>query len=293
MKPHKNPEPATRARALGADAATLMVQALLSRATALARSGCYDSAERVLDGVPRDYSEGLDLLARIRAQQGRIPDAIAFWTEALRLDPGNAVYEDSLRKAGQMKAAPWRRWSRPLLAVGLLVALIMGMGLGINRLSSPKPQVATAPPAQEQPRREAFDIPTFQIPGLIQSRSGAATVLRFEWGLFDQGTRLTAEAKNALAALARQIEPRWQRMTLTVIGHTDDLPLIHRSRFQDNEALAIMRADTVIRNISKVTAIPRSAWTIGRKSGDDFLYPVDSMNGRSKNRTVEIQISPK
>lgn len=278
-------------RALETDAATLMAQALLARATTLASSGHYDRAELVLNGVPRGCHESLDLLARIRAQQGRIPDAIALWTDALRLEPGNAAYRDGLRKAKQIQEAPWRRWNGLLLAPGMLVVLVVG--LGINRLSSPKPQVAKAPTAQEQPRQAAFDVPQLQVPGLIQSRSGPTTVLRFESGLFGQGARLTPEGKNVLATLARQIEPHWQRMTLTVIGHTDDLPLRHRSGFQDNEALAIMRADTAIRNISKGTAIPRSAWTIGRKSGDDFLYPVDSMEGRSKNRTVEIQISSK
>src|SRR5437667_5420540 len=109
MKPQNSRELAVPAAGtLEASAATLLAQGLLSRATAFARRGRFDSAELVLTGLRHDCHEGLDLLARIRAQQGRVHDAIALWTEALRIDPGNIRYRDGLRKAEQMGAAPWK-----------------------------------------------------------------------------------------------------------------------------------------------------------------------------------------
>lgn len=270
-------------------AAILINQALLSRATALARRGCYDSAELVLTGLPRDIPEGLDLLARIRAQQGRMLEAAGLWTEALRLDPNNTHFRAGLLQAQQR---PWNRWTRPLVAACLGSILILGGGLGLG-LRTRKPEVPNRKPMIQEPaaprQQKTFGI---SIPGVVQSNSGSTTVLRFDSGLFSRTILLTAEGKESLAAVGRNIEPHWRQSTLTVVGYTDDLPIARRGRFQDNEALAVARADTVIRFLSTITNVPVSAWAIRRPADVRCLFPCDSIAGRLKNRSVEILVAP-
>jgi len=281
---------ASRLGTLEAQAGALMVQALLARATALARRGRYDSAELVLTRVPRDAPEGLDLLARIRAQQGRTRDAAALWTEALRIDPGNLRFRDCLHKA---ERDPWSRRTRLLFVIAIAGLLVSAGGFGLERLAARRPQVASQHPAKPKPPvAEQEKHLSFSGPDVIQSRSGAATLLRFESGLFSRDVLLTPGGKASLAAIGRQIEPQWCQLTLTVIGHTDDLPIIRRGRFQDNEALALARADTVIRYLSTVAKIPVSAWVIRRAPDARCLYPCDSIAGRLKNRSVELLIAP-
>lgn len=117
---------------LEAQVGALMVQALLVRATALARRGRYDSAELVLTRVPRDLPEGLDLFARIRAQQGRMSDAVELWTKALDLDPGNPSFRDGLRKA---ERHPWGPRIRLLLAFAATIVLVVGAGFGLSQVA--------------------------------------------------------------------------------------------------------------------------------------------------------------
>jgi flagellar motor protein MotB len=288
-------EPRPRLERKGADgganpAAILLGQALLSRAIALARRGRYDSAELVLTGLPRDLPEALDLLAKIRAQQGRMPEAAELWKAALRIDPGDMRFRNALRKAEQR---PWSLWTRPLVAACLAIVLLVAGGLGLVRLTTRKPHVAPGSVASRipvAPRGEKHI--EVSVPGVVQTSSGGTTVLRFDAGLFSRTTLLSPVGKDALAALGRQIEPHWRQLSLTVIGHTDNLPITRRGRFQDNEALATARADTVIRYLSTLTNIPAYAWSIRRVPEVRCLFPCDSTVGRMKNRSVEISITP-
>lgn len=289
--PQKSSESATpQVRGLEAQAAALMAQALLSRATSLARLGRYDSAELVLSSLPRTLPDALDLLARIRAQQGRMPDAAGLWTEALRIDPTNARYRNGLAKA---EKGTWSRWSRPLVTACVALGAFLVIGIAVTRMIYQTPKSAISPAPDRPPTvavaEERVDV---SLPGVIQTRSGATTLLRFQLGLFSNGILITPAARQSLEAIGRQIEPHWRQVTLTIVGHTDDLPLIPRQRFPDNEALAIARADTVIRYLSSVTTIPPSAWAIRLAERAECLYSCDSDAGRLRNRTVDLLIGP-
>lgn len=274
---------------LRAHAATLMMQALLSRAAALARQGRYDSAELVLAGLPRDMPESIDLLARIRAQQGRMRDAAELWTKALRLDPSNVKFRDGLRKAEHNR---WGRWTRLVVVMAIAALLLLAAGIALQGLAARRSPVATANLVKRPPVVEAEETNISpSVPGVVQSSSGATTILQFESGLFSRTVLLSSAGKETLAAIGRQIEPHWRQLTLTVVGHTDDLPIVRPGRFQDNEALAVARADAVIRYLSAVSRIPASAWAIRRAPDVRCLYPCDSIAGRLKNRTVELRIA--
>ena len=107
--------------------AQLLVQVGLARATELARTGHYEQAERLLAELGRDreaqFGE-VDLLARIRAQQGRFREAEALWSRALRLAADSPNAQAGLRRIAALQA-------RPLVALlgGPLAGLILALAL--------------------------------------------------------------------------------------------------------------------------------------------------------------------
>lgn len=107
--------------------ATLLPQIALAQATELARVGQYATALDLLNGSPEAGMSpaGLDLRARMCAQQGRLAEAEALWLEARRLDPQNSAYavglaEIARRQRGAALRLPWR----PLVGLALLLAVV-------------------------------------------------------------------------------------------------------------------------------------------------------------------------
>ncbi len=107
--------------------ATLLPQIALAQATELARAGQYAAALDLLNGSPEVGTSpaGLDLRARMCAQQGRLAEAEALWLEARRLDPQNSAYAAGLaeiarRQRGAALRLPWRA----LVGLALLLAVV-------------------------------------------------------------------------------------------------------------------------------------------------------------------------
>lgn len=92
-------------------AAVLLRQVALSQATRLARDGSYAAAEELLSGVlatERPDASVLDLLARIRVQQGALLDAESLWRKALQLDPNHLGASAGLeRLRGEQRTPVW------------------------------------------------------------------------------------------------------------------------------------------------------------------------------------------
>src|SRR5688572_6058823 len=98
-------------------------QLLQARAVELARAGHYASAEALLADMPdRDASaSAVDLLARIRAQQGRLSEADSLWRQALRLDPGNDTFRAGLERVHALQAGGRIPWDGIAIGVSMLV----------------------------------------------------------------------------------------------------------------------------------------------------------------------------
>ncbi len=125
MQEEQNAQPESVSPALD----TLLTNIALAQATDLARARHYVQAENVLAPWVRTAEPAptaLDLLARIRAQQGRLAEAEAFWTRAAQLDPGNADYAAGLRRIARMQQRSLSyfpsSWAVGLLLLALLVA---------------------------------------------------------------------------------------------------------------------------------------------------------------------------
>ena len=107
-------------------------QLKLTEASKLAGAGKYEPAAWLLENVFRtepDSIEALDLLARIRAQQGRLLEAQETWSWAVKIEPSNASALSGLKKIESLQSRPM--WLRPLcitLGAAALLTLLFIYG---------------------------------------------------------------------------------------------------------------------------------------------------------------------
>jgi len=117
----------------------LTLQFLLAEATELAAAGHYVEAEARLTAIPdgRKHAPVLDLLARIRAQQGRPAEAVELWQMAVQMDPANPEYRAGLAYVEKASKGPFHPSRLPglilrllagLLVLGLFIAVLVRLG---------------------------------------------------------------------------------------------------------------------------------------------------------------------
>ena len=97
----------------------------------LATAKHYAEAEALIlsDTDVAKTPEALDLLARIRAEQGDVAEARRLWQEIVSLDPDNKSARRALRNLGK---PPRRWWMKIVVAAGKrLAALTVGLGVGL------------------------------------------------------------------------------------------------------------------------------------------------------------------
>jgi len=125
----------------------LVSQIALAQATELARAGKYAESERLLNEMiqePTVSSSALDLLARIRAQQGRFKEAEALWTQVLEREPGNRQSQVALRQVRHGRMNRINRLSALALSpviIGLIGLLALYAWLPSSALPTPTVQV--------------------------------------------------------------------------------------------------------------------------------------------------------
>jgi len=296
-------------------AGAVLAQVYVARATELARSGSYLAAENILGGLEPKQAEVasvLDLRARMGAQQGRLEEARGLWRRALERDPTNADYAAAL---GQIAKLERRR--TPLFLAPIAIALsILLLGLiAITSLQPEERRVGVEPSpidiAQIESGQDslngrvnaleailvrhevAYPAPELLIgvPGVRVRRDGDETVLEFEDALFTHLAELTPDGRKTLTAVASAIESYAGRLSILVIGHTDDLQMRSHSLYPDNIALGMARAAAVITHMRTHSALPFDSFS-ARSLGDrDTPYPHDAAS-RALNRTSVIRLLP-
>lgn len=100
-------------------------------AYALASAKHYAEAESLIlsDAEVAKTPEALDLLARVRAEQGDVAEARRLWREILLTQPDNKAAKAALRNLGK---PPRRRWLLALgVAGGWVAALVVGLAVGL------------------------------------------------------------------------------------------------------------------------------------------------------------------
>jgi type VI secretion system protein ImpK len=302
------PDGAQRSRlpdhpATNAVISSLLHQVTLARAADLARAGHYSEAEPLLSeavGEDQAMPAALDLLARIRAQQGRLLEAEALWTRACQLDPTNEAYRAGLHRIANMQRRPvWLAFLSPWLVGLVVVGIIIATGLFVrNSLSewraSFQSELAGITAAQEaitsQRQGKPPDV-TLKIPGVSLRTEGDEIIVIFDSGLFARGTALNPEAKALLTELGHELEPYVGRIALRVIGHTDDVPMPAEREYRDNIALSLARAVAVVEQLRATSRLPAVMFSTSGLGERLAPYVNDTPENRARNRTVVIRIS--
>lgn len=134
----------------------------------------------------------------------------------------------------------------------------------------------------------------FQQNGLtVDIRNGKVYVSLTDKLLFPSGSIVIDErGKAALKQLAAvmQKEPD---INMAVEGHTDDKKVINLGQIKDNWDLSVLRATSVTRYLTDVEKIDPHRLTATGKSEFQPIDPANTADARTKNRRIEIVLSPK
>ncbi len=127
----------------------------------------------------------------------------------------------------------------------------------------------------------------------VSTRQGKVYVSLDEKLLFKSGSITVDPAGvNALKKLSKILEQN-PDISITIEGHTDNVPLSASASMQDNWDLSVKRATSIIRILLDGTRISPARLTAAGRS--EFV-PVDATNtpaARQKNRRTEIILTPK
>jgi flagellar motor protein MotB len=290
----------------------------LQNASQMAAVGNYQAASSLLDMFKEDETavEVHLLRAKIFAQQGKFEEAIKQWQQVLRKNPNNQEAREGIKKASRLKSCPAGKFFlRTRLFVGSFIFILVGLVavfsylLGHRSWNSDKMTSQEFLKLQEQqvqhiilkiderlqtlvnankPTPPEIDI---NVPGVIKGADGNSIVLTFEKGLFLGGTSiLKPEAKHVLSLLGQQLRTYINKISIRIIGHTDDLLLPDGSNYPDNDSLGLARAAAVIDELRTTSHLPVDMFYAAAAGESYSPYPNDTRENRGKNRTVVIKI---
>ena len=127
----------------------------------------------------------------------------------------------------------------------------------------------------------------------VTMRQGKVYVSLDEKLLFTSGSIVVDPAGvSALKKLAKILEQN-PDISITIEGHTDNVPLTSSASMQDNWDLSVKRATSIVRILLESAKIAPSRLTA---AGRGEFIPVDAANtpaARQKNRRTEIILMPK
>lgn len=284
-------------------ASALLRNVKFSKAVDLARGSRFMEAEQLLEEIRREVGETprpLDLLARILAQQGRLGEAEALWRQAERLAPGNEAYKAALQRiAGLQRRPVWLVSALPFLAGLLVVIGLVVAGLAVKRYmndlrvsigSDLRAEAARIATEREKATPKPPEV-RITVAGVSARTAASEVVVSFDSGLFGRGARLKSEAMTVLTALGRQLEPHIGRVSVHVVGFTDDVPMPAGDDYRDNTALGMDRSVAVVEHLRATAGLPANMFAVSSTGESGAPYPNDTQDNRIRNRTVVLKIS--
>lgn len=273
----------------------LPLQIALARASDLAREGYFAESEQIIAHLLERESlepEALDLLARIRAHQGRYDEARRLWNHAIAVEPGNESYKAALDRIAEVDRLPHRSRVLQVTFVCLVsVLIIAALGYAMLRTNRQGQSIPSSPTRSgtQISAENRFPLRLDLDDATVQNDNRGLNIT-FHSGLFMQGTELGAQGKKALDELGRQLKPKLDGLEVNVRGHTSDSRLRSNKSFRDNAALGMQRAVTVIEYLRSTHGLPGDNF-VATSSGDNQPpYSNDSRENRLRNQTVTIRI---
>lgn len=134
----------------------------------------------------------------------------------------------------------------------------------------------------------------FEKSGLsVEIRNGKVYVSLTDKLLFNTGSIIIDErGKQALSELATVLKTQ-PEINISVEGHTDNQRVVNLGQIKDNWDLSVLRATSVVRHLTDTEKIENSRITA---TGKGQFQPIENANtpeARSRNRRIEIVLSPK
>ncbi|WP_018505987.1 OmpA family protein [Parafrankia discariae] len=314
------PVAATTGNGDGATArAALVGEVVRGQAATLARSGRHEDAARLLAELAtgRDHTAAEhDLLARIRAQQGRFVDAERHWRAALALDGDHAAAAAGLRRLQRPRARGGGGLVRGGAAAALLGALAFGGGWWLGHDGADPVASTSHPPGPAAPVISAAPAPAVSAPApagpgeltadlaarlagpdATITRAGGQVVVVFRAALFATQDTPTPDGRAALSGLGARLAAV-PGIAVEVVGHSDSLPVRPGGPFPDNTALSLARAASAAR-ILRAAGVPAAAFAVSAAgdaltpyAGDPAGAAAGTSAGDPRNRTVTLRVSP-
>lgn len=229
---------------------------VLARAQSLAHNGQLTAAENVLRSLldsTQSRLPALDLLARIRAQQGRYQDAAELWGTVIQSDPSNAEAQSACSTALGMTR--WRQLARPVAAgaTGVILLVVAGAWWNSHRSPAEAPSISVSRRSSPGVATAALQTGFVNLLGWDQEKTEDGIRLVPQSSLFGAGTSLTNDGRGALDAIANHIRGL-HSIEIEIRGTTDTVPLRPGSPYRDNEELRTLRAALVADYISRTGA---------------------------------------
>lgn len=134
----------------------------------------------------------------------------------------------------------------------------------------------------------------FEGKGLsVEQRHGKIYVSMENKLLFSSGSyAVNTQGRQAVKQLASILEQN-PDIEVLIEGHTDDVPYNGKGVLKDNWDLSTKRATSIVHLLMKNTTVNPKRLTAAGRSKFAPIASNDTANGRSKNRRIEVILSPK
>jgi len=127
----------------------------------------------------------------------------------------------------------------------------------------------------------------------VEIKNGKVYVSLTDKLLFPSGSIIIDEkGKQALAQLANVLKQQ-PEINIAVEGHTDNQKINNLGQIKDNWDLSVLRATSVVRFLTENEKVESVRMTATGKGEFQPLGSNANADGRSKNRRIEIVLSPK
>lgn len=127
----------------------------------------------------------------------------------------------------------------------------------------------------------------------VEMKNGKVYVSLTDKLLFPSGSIVIDEkGKQALAQLSKVLKEQ-PEIIIAVEGHTDSQKINNLGQIKDNWDLSVLRSTSVVRYLTETEKVPGVRLTATGKGEFQPLESNTTPEGRSKNRRIEIVLSPK
>jgi len=135
--------------------------------------------------------------------------------------------------------------------------------------------------------------PRVKAPGVSTKFTTTTCTMTFEQPVFTSMATISTAAKTQLKQIAMQVRDYMGDFTLTVRGHTDNVPLRGKGLYRNNQELGLARAKAVHAFLASEGKLSARSMEVVSAGDKDPPFPNDKVETRRKNRTVVLILTKK